>query len=160
MKKVLLAVCGLWLCGAAVQAQNYSIDWFAIAGGGGTSTGGVFTVTGTIGQADGGHMSGGNFTLEGGFWAIIAAVQTPGAPTLRVVRTTTNTIVLAWPEKPLSIRSLNRNAGAIREVRLLGEAGPVSWKQDDDALSVQPPGTRGEPDFAAVYEVTFDDASR
>src|SRR6266568_2945675 len=98
MKKVLLAVCGLWLCGAAAQAQNYSIDWFSIDGGGGTSTGGVFSVTGTIGQADAGHMSGGNFTLDGGFWAIIAAVQTPGAPTLRVVRTTTNTVVIAWPD--------------------------------------------------------------
>ena len=109
MKKVLLAVCGLWLCGAAAQAQNYSIDWFAIAGGGGTSTGGVFSVTGTIGQADAGHMSGGNFTLEGGFWAIIAAVQTPGAPTLRVVRTTTNTIVLAWPD-PSTGFSLQENS--------------------------------------------------
>jgi len=109
MKKVLLAVCGLWLCGAAAQAQNYSIDWFAIAGGGGTSTGGVFTVTGTIGQADGGHMSGGNFSLDGGFWAIIAAVQTPGAPTLRVVRTTTNTVVIAWPD-PSTGFSLQQNA--------------------------------------------------
>jgi len=109
MKKVLLAVCGLWLCGGAVQAQNYSIDWFTIDGGGGTSTGGVFTVTGTIGQADAGHMSGGNFTLDGGFWAIIAAVQTPGAPALRVVRTTTNTVVLAWPN-PSTGFSLQENA--------------------------------------------------
>ena len=109
MKKILVAVCGLWLCGGAVQGQNYSIDWFAIAGGGGTSTGGVFTVTSTIGQADGGHMSGGNFTLDGGFWAIIAAVQTPGAPALRVVRTTTNTVVLAWPN-PSTGFSLQENA--------------------------------------------------
>ena len=109
MKKVLLAVCGLWLCGAAAQAQNYSIDWFSIDGGGGTSTGGVFTVTGTIGQADAGHMSGGNFSLDGGFWAIIAAVQTPGTPTLRVVRTTTNTVVIAWPD-PSTGFSLQENA--------------------------------------------------
>src|SRR2546421_6304208 len=82
---------------SALQAQNYSIDWFTIDGGGGTSTGGVFSVSGTIGQPDAGHMSGGNYTLDGGFWGIIAAVQTPGAPTLRVFRTTTNTVVLAWP---------------------------------------------------------------
>src|SRR3954453_2198971 len=78
-------------------AQNYSIDWFTIDGGGGTSTGGVFSVTGTIGQPDAGHMSGGNYTLDGGFWGIIAAVQTQGAPTLRVVLTSTNTVVVAWP---------------------------------------------------------------
>jgi len=38
---------GLW----AVHAQNYTIDWQKIAGGGGTSTGGVYTVSGTIGPA-------------------------------------------------------------------------------------------------------------
>ena len=34
--------------------QNYSIDWFTIDGGGGTSTGGVYAVSGTIGQPDAG----------------------------------------------------------------------------------------------------------
>ena len=31
-------------------AQSYSIDWYKIAGGGGTSTGGTYQVSGTIGQ--------------------------------------------------------------------------------------------------------------
>ena len=61
------------------HAQSYSIDWCTI-GGGGTSTGGVYAVTGTIGQPDAGTLSGGNFTLDGGFWGIVAAIQTPGAP--------------------------------------------------------------------------------
>ena len=80
-----------------LQAQSYSIDWFTIDGGGGTSTGGVYSVSGTIGQPDAGHMSGGNFSLDGGFWSIIAAVQLPGSPLLRIVLTTTNTVVVAWP---------------------------------------------------------------
>jgi hypothetical protein len=108
MKKALLAVFGLWLCGAAVQAQNYSIDWFTIAGGGGTSTGGVYSVSGTIGQSDAGHMSGGNYTLDGGFWGIIAAVQTPGAPSLRVILSSTNTVIIAWPA-PSTGFSLQQN---------------------------------------------------
>jgi hypothetical protein len=87
----------LLLALSGAQAQNYSIDWFTIDGGGGTSTGGVFSVSGTIGQPDAGHMSGGNYTLDGGFWAIFAAVQTPGAPLLRVFLTTSNTVVVAWP---------------------------------------------------------------
>ena len=78
-------------------AQSYSIDWFTIDGGGGTSTGGVYSVSGTIGQPDAGRMSGGNFTLDGGFWGIIAAVQTPGSPLLRIVLTPTNTVLIAWP---------------------------------------------------------------
>ncbi len=87
---------GLCLSGALVQAQ-YSIDWFKVAGGGGTSTGGVYSVSGTIGQADAGTMSGGNYSLTGGFWSIIAAVQTPGAPLLTIYHTTTNTVVVSWP---------------------------------------------------------------
>ncbi len=101
----------LAVAGSSARGQTYSIDWFTIDGGGGTSTGGVYAVSGTIGQPDAGHMSGGNFTIDGGFWGIIAAVQTPGAPTLRVVRTTTNTVVLAWPA-PSTGFSLQQN-GAV-----------------------------------------------
>ena len=37
---------------AAASAQSYSIDWFTIDGGGGSSTGAIYQVTGTIGQPD------------------------------------------------------------------------------------------------------------
>ena len=40
----------------AVRAQNYTVDWMTVDGGGGTSTGGVYSVTGTIGQPDAGVM--------------------------------------------------------------------------------------------------------
>ena len=32
---------------SSARAQSYTIDWFTIDGGGGTSTGGVFSVSGT-----------------------------------------------------------------------------------------------------------------
>lgn len=80
-----------------VRAQTYSIEWFTVDGGGGTSTGGVFTVSGTVGQPDAGTMSGGGFTLSGGFWGIVAAVQNPPAPFLTVIRTVTNTVAVSWP---------------------------------------------------------------
>jgi len=98
------------LVNTTLLAQNYSIDWFTIDGGGGTSTGGVYTVSGTIGQPDAGRMSGGNFTLDGGFWGIIAAVQTPGSPLLRVVRTLTNTVLVAWPS---SVTGFNLQQNAV-----------------------------------------------
>jgi hypothetical protein len=72
---------------ARAQSTNYSISWHTIAGGGGTSTGGNYTVSGTIGQPATATMSGGNYSLTGGFWSIIAAVQTPGAPLLSVTET-------------------------------------------------------------------------
>src|SRR5580692_962925 len=79
------------------SAQNYSIDWYKVSGGGGTSTGGVYSVSGTIGQHDsGGPMIGGNYSLTGGFWALYA-VQSPGAPVLSIKLTTTNTAMVYWP---------------------------------------------------------------
>ena len=78
-------------------AQSYSIDWFKVSGGGGTSTNGQFALSGTIGQQDaGGPMTGGNFSLTGGFWSLISAVQTPGAPLLSVLLTSTNTALVLW----------------------------------------------------------------
>jgi len=79
------------------RAQSYRIDWYTIDGGGGTSTGGVYSVSGTIGQSDAGALlTGGNYTLQGGFWAL-QAVQMPGAPTLSIARTSTNTVAVWWP---------------------------------------------------------------
>jgi hypothetical protein len=81
----------------SARAQMYSIDWYKVAGGGGTSTSGVYSVSGTIGQHDaGGPLAGGNFSLTGGFWSLYA-VQTSGAPTLRIVLTSTNTAMVYWP---------------------------------------------------------------
>ncbi|HXR05029.1 MAG TPA: hypothetical protein VN836_10025, partial [Verrucomicrobiae bacterium] len=39
---------------STANAQQYSIDWHKVAGGGGTSSGGTFAVSGTIGQPDAG----------------------------------------------------------------------------------------------------------
>jgi hypothetical protein len=82
-----------------VAAQGYSVNWYKIAGGGGTSTNGAFSVSGTIGQHDTGHMSGGPYTVDAGFWAIIAPVQTAGAPYLTLV-ITNHVAVLSWPGYP------------------------------------------------------------
>ena len=88
----------LWLAVFNLRAQTYSIDWYKVAGGGGTSTGGVYSVSGTIGQHDaGGPMAGGNYSLTGGFWALIQVVQTPGAPTLYVSHSG-NTVTVYWQD--------------------------------------------------------------
>jgi hypothetical protein len=80
------------------RAQSYSLEWFTIDGGGGNSTGGGYSLSGTIGQPDaGGPLTGGNFTLTGGFWSFLSVVQTPGAPALNIALTTTNTALIWWP---------------------------------------------------------------
>jgi len=79
-------------------AQNYSIDWFSIDGGAGTSVGGPYSLSGTIGQPDANPqpMTGGNFSLSGGFWSLVA-VQTLGGPPLRIQFVTTDTARIFWP---------------------------------------------------------------
>ena len=100
MKTTLKLALGLAaMLGAAISlpAQSYSIDWWKVAGGGGTSTGGVYSVSGTIGQPDAsGALSGGPYSVVGGFWSFIA-VQTPGAPLLTIRGTTTNAVLVMWP---------------------------------------------------------------
>lgn len=92
--RVLLATATLLAAPAALA--DFALDWSTVDGGGGSSTGGVYSVSGTIGQPDTGAMSGGNFTLQGGFWAALAVVQTPGTPTLSI-QATNQTLVLTWP---------------------------------------------------------------
>jgi len=54
------------------SAARYEISWYTIDGGGGTSSGGAYVLTGTIGQPDADWSSGGEYELLGGFW--------PGGP--------------------------------------------------------------------------------
>jgi len=99
-------------------ADAYSIDWFTLDGGGGTSTGGVYSVSGTIGQPDaGGPLSGGQYSLTGGFWSLLSVVQTPGSPLLSIKLTATNTALVSWPS-PSTGFSLQQNTNGV---------GTVNW---------------------------------
>jgi hypothetical protein len=83
----------------ALHAQNYSIDWHTIGGGGGTSSGTngttTYSLSGTIGQPATATMTGGNYALTGGFWSIIAAVQTAGSPLLSITRSGPQAVI-SW----------------------------------------------------------------
>jgi hypothetical protein len=60
----------VFLSSQLASGQSFSIDQHVIAGGGGSSLGGEFSVVGTIGQGNvGTTMSGGVYSLENGFWA-------------------------------------------------------------------------------------------
>ena len=100
----------LLLTAAGAHAQSLTIDWFTVDGGGGTSTGGVFALSGTIGQADASvqPLSGGNFSLTGGFGSLFA-VQTPGAPSLTIRLMTANAVRVSWPS-PSPGFTLQQNA--------------------------------------------------
>ncbi len=88
MKLRALAIWGLGLALAAspsiASAQTgggYDLTWNSIDGGGATfSTGGGYSLGGTIGQADAGAASGGSYSLSGGFWSGIPAIYSAFVP--------------------------------------------------------------------------------
>ena len=91
----LITLAGALLIMANAAAQ-YSVDWYTLDGGGGTSTSTVYEVKGTTGQWDAGEaMAGGPFTLSGGFWSVFA-VQVPGAPVLHIVVSGSNEVTISW----------------------------------------------------------------
>src|SRR5580658_6047034 len=106
-----------------LYAQTYSIDWYKVAGGGGTSSNGQYSVSGTIGQPDAsGAMTGGNYSLTGGFWALISVVQTPGAPQLNVSHNG-NVVTVFWLDTPGWTLQQNGNL-----------ATPLSWSLNSNAV--------------------------
>lgn len=123
----LLAV--MTLAASFAQGQ-FTLDWSTIDGGGGTSTGGVYTVRGTIGQPDAGAMSGGNYSLTGGFWSLLSVVPTQGAPVLSIYRTPTNSLAVTWPS-PSAGWTLQQNTSGLDSVH---------WS--NVTIGVQDDGTR------------------
>ncbi len=76
-----LAMLALVLTVSVALAQTgngYDLSWWTVDGGGGESSGGGYTLVGTGGQPDAGVlMSGGSYTLAGGFWGAGGLVQSP-----------------------------------------------------------------------------------
>ena len=90
----------LLLTGALSCHAQYNINWSKIAGGGATtpSTGGVYTVRGTLGQPDvSGAMTNGAYAVTGGFWPGVNLLQTPGAPLLAAEPLGGGNVRVFWP---------------------------------------------------------------
>jgi len=62
----------LLVAGGVALAQTggpYNLEWHTFDGGGGSVSGGTYSLSGTVGQTDAwAIMSGGSYTLSGGFW--------------------------------------------------------------------------------------------
>jgi len=62
---IVMIIVGLF---STVVAAEYEIPWYTIDGGGRTSTGGPYSLTGTIGQPDTGVSSAGMVVNSAGFF--------------------------------------------------------------------------------------------
>ena len=128
LKSALLGVVATLLLGATcTHAQSYSLDWFTIDGGGCVSSGGNYALGGTIGQPDAGTLSGGSYTLEGGFWPGIVVPSSTGlAPTL-FIQLSGNSVIVSWPSP---------SAGFV--LQQTASLGGLAWSN-----VVQAPGDNG-----------------
>ncbi len=77
MMVILIALAMLLLLALGATAQSgYEVDWWTVDGGGYTwSEGGGYFLGGTVGQPDAEVLSGGGYTLAGGFWGGGAAAR-------------------------------------------------------------------------------------
>lgn len=101
------------------SAQNYSMNWFTIDGGGGACSNGNFSLQGTIGQCDAARKTSyiptlqgesgeanlsaleddyEDFSLFGGFWpGVLAPIFTP---TLSIRHEGLTSVIVSWPVSP------------------------------------------------------------
>ena len=60
---------------ASNATADYTIDWYAIHGGGGTSQAGATRLDGTIGQPAPGYADDADYQLTSGFWVAAPLVS-------------------------------------------------------------------------------------
>jgi hypothetical protein len=116
---------------ALVQPQQtsgqFDLSRNVIAGGGGSSTGGTLKIEGTIGQpAVGTTMSGGQFSLTGGFWQPLSGATPTPSPT----PTPTPTPTPGAATIQFSAASYNGAEGNLKVVVTITRAGDLSGPAD------------------------------
>jgi hypothetical protein len=135
--KSMTLILGLLLACSISRAQSYSINWYKVAGGGGTSTNGQYSLSGTIGQPDAsGALSGGGYTVVGGFWSLISVVQTPGTPNLAVSHSGNNVIV-AWPAT--GSYTLQQNPNVANPAGWVTSSYPITPANGSNSITVTSP---------------------
>ena len=85
----------LLLPSSSLTAAAYAIDWCTTDAGGGTSSGGDYALSGTIGQTDNAVISGDRYRVEGGFWPGLILSSTDELPTL-VLQLMNNQLWISW----------------------------------------------------------------
>jgi len=136
MKKILLTLTLLFPLAGFAQ---YGIDWFALPGGGGTSSGGAYTLSGSIGQPEASAanaLTGGSYALTGGFWSLISVVQTPGQPNLTISQSG-HSVIISWPATAGG--TLQQNANLANASGWVTSSYPVTTLDGISSITITPP---------------------
>jgi len=92
-----VGLCSFWLLAASpLAAQEFTLDWFAVAAGGGESGGGDFQLRATVGRPDAGNLAGGTFEIVGGFWSVMISWPESGGAGFALEETATLPASGSW----------------------------------------------------------------
>ena len=102
MKKHLPKIIVLLLFVGSLAVLSSTIGWHTADAGGGTVASTNYRISGTIGQLDAApEMKSSTFRIQGGFWVLPVAVQSPGGPTLFIKPDSPGYARIWWfPPKP------------------------------------------------------------
>jgi uncharacterized repeat protein (TIGR01451 family) len=110
----LMALAVLVLLPAAATAQPYDVSWWTVDGGGGSSAGGPYVLTGTAGQPDaGGPFAGASYGLYSGFWSLAAGGAIGPQADLGVTKTNGQTTSVPGQSVTYTIVATNSGPSAV-----------------------------------------------
>jgi len=101
---------------SAAHAQPYAIENATISNGSDTSSGGQYTLSGTIAQPASDSASSSGYGLASGFWSAVIPLNTPDAPLLTITKTG-EYIVLSW----------SASAGVFKLEETTDLNAPITW---------------------------------
>lgn len=154
------------------QEPIFNLPWFTFDGGGGRSSGGNLEVVGTVGQADAGMMSGGAFSLNGGFWQ--SPVDTDAVADLAITLSVAPAVAEPGQEVVYTITYRNDGnavaTGVTIDYTKLAALTQISFESSDRAVSVvelsnyvleivdMAPGDTGTIVVTAVVDATISES--
>jgi hypothetical protein len=81
-------------------------------------------------------MTGGGYSLTGGFWAVVSAVQTPGAPNLAIRLVAPHSVVVSWPDT--GTFTLQQSSNLAAGIWITNSA-TVSTANGTNSITITPP---------------------
>ena len=140
MKTCLYLLFTLLAAPLSISAQSFSIPWFTLDGGGGTSTGAVYSLSGTIGQPDAGRpMTNGLYSLVGGFWSTPSVIQTVGAPLLSIESLGGGTVRVYWPRPATGFQLEQTTVLASQPANTVWTPAPAPYQTNATHISITAP---------------------
>jgi hypothetical protein len=145
-KNLLLGACLVVGLTAQLSAQDYSITWSKVAGGGGVSSNGPYTLAVTIGQPDASAaMTGcGGYSEEGGFLSFNVTNGPTGSasavPLTIAYSYSGNAVVISWPENGCFTLQQNSNLAAVNNwVNVDTTTYPITTANGVNSITISPP---------------------